>query len=243
MVYTHEWDVRKKFIATDEIWACAYVPNARRRTAMYYAKPVLGVLLAGKNRDFHERALRAHDMTPRAFAPYGKNNKILWSKAVDLSARMYADTEAEAVELFDRSVGLEIDAIKRELARAESELIHPDIKSMSVPDVPLTVTADGRTYKLVDDYVTFRRRIEPFLKYREDFQPDVLAMYADEWHPGQKARSVENAEPVTLPSGGDAMLFHIERPGNGDVEDYAVPRGALDGFPGFYVWDPKTPES
>ena len=242
MVYTHEWNIRKKFIATDRIWACAYVPNARRRTAMYYAKPVLGVLLAGKNKGFHERALRAHDMTPRAFAPYGKNNKILWSKAVDLGARMYADTEAEAIELFDRNVGLEIDAIKRELARAEAELIRPNTEAVSVPETPVTVAENGQAYKITEDYVAFRHRIEPFLKYREGFRPDELALYTAEWHPGQKARSVENAEPVTLPSGDDALLFHIERPG-GDIEDYAVPQETLQGFPGFSVWDPRTPEN
>lgn len=242
MVYAHEWDVRKKFIATDEIWACAYVPNARRRTAMYYAKPVLGVLLAGKNRDFHERALRAHDMTPRAFAPYGKNNKILWSKAVDLSARMYADTEAEAAELFDQSVGIEINTIKKELARAKAELIHPGEKEISVPDVPVTVTKDGRTCGVTCDYVTFRRRIEPFLAYEPGLPSDSLALYANEWHSGQPISVVRNAEPVILQSGEDALLFHVRTPDSDNTEDYAVPREALDGFPGFYIWDPKLPE-
>lgn len=244
MVYTHEWDVRKKFIATDRIWACAYVPNARRRTAMYYAKPVLGVLLAGKNKEFHERALQANDMTPRAFAPYGKDNyRILWSKAVDLGTRMYADTEAEAAELFDRSVRREIETIKSELARAEAELIHPDVESVSVPDVPLTVTADGRAYKVTDDYVTFRHRIEPFLKYRKGLPQDTFALYTVERYPDQHLCSVENAEPVTLPNGGDALLFHVGRPGDVDIEDYAVPSRALQGFPGFSVWDPRTPEN
>lgn len=241
MVYAYEWNIRKKFIATDEIWACAYVPNARRRTAMYYAKPVLGVLLAGKNKEFHERALRAGDMTPRAFAPYGKNHKVLWSKAVDLGSRMYADTEDEAAELFDRNVGREIETIEQELARAKSELIRPGSGDAPIPSVPATVTQDGRTCKVTCDYVVFRRRIEPFLTYKDGLQQESLALYAAEWHPGKPVRVVQNAEPVTLRSGGEAMLFHVRTP-DGDIEDYAVPREALDGFPGFSVWDSKTPD-
>ena len=97
------------------VWATAYALNGDRTAVSQRVPPVQGELSAVR-RDWPGRTSRASGGKPvKYFVPYGKTGRPMWSKAVRLESRMYADTEDEAVMLYDMLINEEAKAL-RELA-------------------------------------------------------------------------------------------------------------------------------
>lgn len=88
----------------DEIWACAF-EEAQNRTARKLAqKPVRGILTHYNNELAHNSMDLSVWKPIRYFVPYGKNGKPVWSRAVQVGSRLYADTEDECRMAYDSAV-------------------------------------------------------------------------------------------------------------------------------------------
>lgn len=60
--------------------------------------------------------------TPRYFVPYKKNGKELaFSKAVLVDSRWYADTEAQAIDGYNKLLEKEIEKLKQKISELEGE--------------------------------------------------------------------------------------------------------------------------
>ena len=84
------------------IWACDCKLTNSKEGMMLHHKPELGFLMCGKDEKHHE--LYKNNGRIGFFVPIGKNGKPVWSRAVNIAARCYADTEAECIELYNELV-------------------------------------------------------------------------------------------------------------------------------------------
>lgn len=94
------------------VWATAYALNNGRTAVGQRIPPVQGELSAVRQ-DWPAGTAHVSGGKPiKYFVPYGKNGKLTWSKAVRLESRMYADTEDEAVMLYDMLINEEAKALR-----------------------------------------------------------------------------------------------------------------------------------
>lgn len=95
-----------------QVWATAYALNSGRSAVGQRVPPVQGELSAVRQ-DWPVGTTRASGGKPiKYFVPYGKNGGLMWSKAVRLESRMYADTEDEAIMLYNMLVNEEAKALR-----------------------------------------------------------------------------------------------------------------------------------
>lgn len=92
------------------IWSCNFEPTNAKETAKYSCTPIKGMLTINDDLETEQGDNPTHDgfyTTPRYFVPFKKNAKgcdledLAWSKAVNIRARVYADTEAECLETYN----------------------------------------------------------------------------------------------------------------------------------------------
>lgn len=92
------------------IWSCNFEPTNAKETAKYSCTPIKGMLTINDDLETEQSDNPTHDgfyTTPRYFVPFKKNAKgcdledLAWSKAVNIRARVYADTEAECLETYN----------------------------------------------------------------------------------------------------------------------------------------------
>ncbi len=92
------------------IWSCNFEPTNAKEAAKYSCTPIKGMLTINDDLETERGDNPTHDgfyTTPRYFVPFKKNAKgcdledLAWSKAVNIRARVYADTEAECLETYN----------------------------------------------------------------------------------------------------------------------------------------------
>lgn len=92
------------------IWSCNFEPTNAKEAAKYSCTPIKGMLTINDDLETEQGDNPTHDgfyTTPRYFVPFKKNAKgcdledLAWSKAVNIRARVYADTEAECLETYN----------------------------------------------------------------------------------------------------------------------------------------------
>lgn len=99
------------------VWACAYKHTSFKTEKHFYCKPIKGMLTTTQHNEERERYNLNHYKLnyPTYFVPFRKDateltlENLAWSKAVRLTARRYADTEAESIEQYNELV---LSAIK-----------------------------------------------------------------------------------------------------------------------------------
>lgn len=120
-------NIRKKDNLHKIVWACAYEHTSSKNKKHLYCKPIKGMLTA---LSFNcESKAHSTNSYPLYFVPFRKNAKDLtlenlaWSKAVSLSARCYADTEAESIEQYNELILASIKEILPIIQKDTNELI------------------------------------------------------------------------------------------------------------------------
>lgn len=100
--------VRKSFKVGDVVWACAFERTNNTKSMLCFQQPILGMFT---NRRVLESEIDTRtkytNLDIRYFVPFKKNCKaytldnLAWSKATNISARMYATTEKECKDLYN----------------------------------------------------------------------------------------------------------------------------------------------
>ena len=120
-------NIRKKDNLHKIVWACAYEHTSSKNEKYLYCKPTKGMLTALSFSDKTET--HSTNSYPLYFVPFRKNAKDLtlenlaWSKAVNLSARCYADTEAESIEQYNELVLASIKEVLPIIIKDTDEII------------------------------------------------------------------------------------------------------------------------
>ena len=223
--------LNRKFRPGQVIWACAFWLDSKKTGKRCYSPPVKGELCSG-NTEAWEQADRADGKRHviQYFVPYAKSGKLSFSKAVNIEARMYADTEHEAVTLFNQK----IDQLAQWF-RAQAD----DIETHAVPEHDLELPPHVRTETgahafMFDDYSLFLCYVHPYLKTRTTLQSEFHVRHIE-----YENKFVENAEIIcTDPrraSGLEGWTCVIKTK-IGQNREYHIPLDAVAGFPGMAVY-------
>lgn len=96
------YEVKKHFNVGDTVYACAYKYTRDKEQKVFHQKPIAGMLMAGKTEPKHNQRLAIGGNVIEYFVPFKKNStELAWSKAVSVTARNYASTYTECVELYN----------------------------------------------------------------------------------------------------------------------------------------------
>lgn len=101
MIYANSLKAPKNKV----IWGCAYSTNNTEKTMALRKKPVKGII---KDSNFYELK---------------KNGEPKKSGVVHMSARDYADTETECIELYNQKVQKQIDFLHKLADSCKEDLI------------------------------------------------------------------------------------------------------------------------
>lgn len=107
----------------DEVWACAFSFTYDKESMRYSQRPVRGILACSNKEVTHNALMAKGSDYTGYFVPYGAKGKLSWSKAVSCSARKFATTEQECIEMYNDSIRGIIDSLKKQEEELESELI------------------------------------------------------------------------------------------------------------------------
>ena len=121
------------------VWACAYEHTNSKNEKYLYCKPTKGMLTA-LSFNFESEAHNTNSY-PLYFVPFRKNAKDLtlenlaWSKAVHLTARCYADTEAESIEQYNELVLASIKEVLPIIQKDTNELILDNLTPEQIANI------------------------------------------------------------------------------------------------------------
>jgi hypothetical protein len=136
-------NIRKKENLHKIVWACAYEHTSSKNEKHFYCKPIKGMLTTTSYDIESERYNLTHYKLnyPTYFVPFRKNAKDLtlenlaWSKAVHLTARYYADTEAESIEQYNELVLTTIKEILPIIQKDTNELILDNLTPEQIANI------------------------------------------------------------------------------------------------------------
>lgn len=132
-------NIRKKDNLHKIVWACAYEHTSSKNEKYLYCKPTKGMLTA-LSFNF-ESEVHSTNSYPLYFVPFRKNAKDLtlenlaWSKAVHLTARCYADTEAESIEQYNELVLASIKEVLPIIQKDTNELILDNLTPEQIANI------------------------------------------------------------------------------------------------------------
>lgn len=107
------------------IYACAYEHNDSFTNKRFSQKPVLGMLTKARTERLHKELMQKFTNNyAHYFVPFGKSGKLLWSKAVEIRNRKYADTEQECKDLYNNLVKNEIKFHEKLIDEIQKDLIN-----------------------------------------------------------------------------------------------------------------------
>lgn len=102
-----------------EVWACAFAETANKEGKKNYCTPVKGVISSSQ----YENPDRWSVGYFKYFVPYKKNGKDLaFSKAVRIHSRVYAKTEEECWELYNKLINGLINKYTEKIEELKSYL-------------------------------------------------------------------------------------------------------------------------
>lgn len=102
----------------EELWAFQFRPN-KSDGLLYYCQPTKGVIVNGNN---HGNMAYINPNTA-VFIPTGLRGHMMKSKAVSITARMFADTKEEATDGFNRLIQDEIDKYAKKIETLKKYMI------------------------------------------------------------------------------------------------------------------------
>lgn len=141
MLYSTREAVERRFRAGDDVWAFAFTLQTSKSGQYVFSEPV-----RGKFTEFDTAVPppgKKPTFLPKYFVPYNKTGKLVWSRAVTVAARTYADTKAEAVASFNARIN---DAVAWLQGRAD------EIGSKRLPQERMPCPRPIGTYKTLTVY-------------------------------------------------------------------------------------------
>lgn len=126
--YDKIYNIHKAHNVGDIVWACGYQHASNKESKKYFAKPVRGMLTTTNYEMDEENKPIYMDKTYcgkiRYFVPFKKNGKgLAWSQAVSYSARCYADSEEECIELYNELIDDAIAVHQQIIASLQNDKI------------------------------------------------------------------------------------------------------------------------
>lgn len=103
-------EARKHYKSGDIVWACAFSRTDNDNSLLYHTKPVKGMLVPYRTRHQYDEFPNWKYDSPSYFVPFSPKKQgltiddLAWSKQVSISARCYADTEDECIELYNELI-------------------------------------------------------------------------------------------------------------------------------------------
>lgn len=125
------------------VWACAYKHTCSKNEKHFYCKPIKGMLTTTQHNEESERYNLSHYKLnyPTYFVPFRKDateltlENLAWSKAVRLTARRYADTEAESIEQYNELVFAAMKEILPIIQNDANELISDNLTDEQMANI------------------------------------------------------------------------------------------------------------
>lgn len=230
MLYSTRGAVFKKFRAGDDAWAFEFRLQANKTRPYLFATP-----FRGRFAEFPSAVPppgRAMTGAPLYFVPYNKTGKLAWSRAVTWSARIYADTEAEAAAGFNAALASAAGWLRRKADEIDAKRVG---KTTSIPAPRPVGTYAGFPAYCADDFAVFSAYVVPGLDLSPvpgSGVPAGTLVHYDRFD--RKSSVVSNAVRLSAPNayGNDpAVVFVIEN--NNRRMAFVIREAALLQVPGF----------
>lgn len=135
MAKCDDWTkVHEHWRAGDVVWASGFKETSSKTGHRLRAKPQRGILAAAKDEPTHAFNVAHHpNAAPKYFVPVTRDGTPSWSRAVWVGSRDYADTEREALELYNSAIQREIEKHRRRIRDLTKELT-PTLSQAKNPD-------------------------------------------------------------------------------------------------------------
>ena len=157
MVYANANTIRKTKQPGERLWGTAFTLESNKENYMLYQEPVLGELCCGKSKA-KEQELRQRGEQIQTFVPIGRNDQPMFYKAVRLESRLLADTEQEAIVLFNEQVAVAQERLEDIIQNIQTRYLPVSNQTYKLTPIPGTQV----TYE-TDDYETFIALVKPQL--------------------------------------------------------------------------------
>lgn len=119
MIYRTHQELLKHHKPGDAIYACHFKYDSTKENNRYIQEPVQGILS-----QYSDGSSSANTATIHYFIPFRKNTmEPAKSRAVSISARKYADTEAECIELYNSLIHDNIEWHESEIQKLRERLM------------------------------------------------------------------------------------------------------------------------
>lgn len=230
MLYSTRGAVFKKFRAGDDAWAFEFRLQANKTRPYLFAAP-----FRGRFAEFPSAVPppgRAVTGAPLYFVPYNKTGKLAWSRAVTWSARIYADTKAEAAAGFDAALSSAAGWMRRKADELDAKRVG---KTAPAPTRRPVGTYGGFPAYDADDFAVFSAYVIPRLDLSPDPESGVPAGTLVRYDVlDGKSSVVSNAVRLSAPNayGNDPAVVFVINDGNPRVA-FVVHEAALLQIPGF----------
>lgn len=230
MLYSTRGAVFKKFRAGDDAWAFEFRLQANKARPYLFAAP-----FRGRFAEFPSAVPppgRAVTGAPLYFVPYNKTGKLVWSRAVTWSARIYADTKAEAAAGFNAALSSAAGWMRRKADEIDAKRVG---KTAPAPTCRPMGTYNGFPAYDADDFAIFSTYVVPGLDLSPvpgSGVPAGTLVHYDGFD--RKSSVVSNAVRLSAPNayGSDpAVVFVIEN--NNRRMAFVIREAALLQVPGF----------
>lgn len=115
----------------DKVWGYHYRHSENKEGVVLKQVPVFGVITAGDTEAYHNRMLEimekeniSRNKFAQFFTPFKKNGKgLAWSKSVRFNSRKYAETEEDAIKLYNDLIRQAIKWHQDEILRLQEEMV------------------------------------------------------------------------------------------------------------------------
>lgn len=105
----------------DTVWACAFAYDKTPYRMLAHQKPIQGKLFYSRYGDGDQPS---QNLRPRYFVPMTKDKKnFQFSRAVSIRAREYADTEQEAIQIYNSLIQQKIDQANYAIAYLQQQFL------------------------------------------------------------------------------------------------------------------------
>lgn len=122
-------EARRHYKSGDIVWACAFSRTDNDNSLLYHTKPVKGMLVPYKRLTTCQNDPNFKSKSPSYFVPLSAKKQgtdledLVWSKAVQLSSRCYADSEQECIDLYNQLIDEDIAFFKKQITEDETHKI------------------------------------------------------------------------------------------------------------------------
>lgn len=120
--------------AGDVVWASGFKETTTKTGHRLRAKPQRGMLATARDESTHAfNTVNRPGASLKYFVPLTRTGKPSWSRVVWVGSRTYADTEREALELYNSAIQREIERHRERIRALVKELV-PTLDRTKNPD-------------------------------------------------------------------------------------------------------------